>query len=742
MAPAADATATPAVTPDSTVSTGVAADAGPDYAGGPIDPNAKPGYVPPPPPPPVEVKVAPVATVPPPSSLRTLPAEAPVDNRSTQLAATDSRTAAQLATIKNLDSTAKSNTAQILALHEMSRDQAKAAQAKADVRLYNADDLGLAKNSLSAKQGIRFAADKTMTPEQAKVLAKNYETNLAQMSAKGQAIQKGEIVYFRSQPNGENANDHAAMLTGPDGKKVLVFFPNGQKLLGTKNGLDLMNHEVGHEGWKHLTEDQQKAFAQKFGWKLNQKTGEFTGDKSSFGFEEGRGVDEGFAEAQESLSKKDGRLTPEETQFLTGLNAAMSDTRIQEPEQWEAGFEGLSREDEAALKVMESPDKGRSGAALVIKRAETLETEARKGLDYYSRLTGHPDGAPVEDIKASLKEGEKRLGGGFWRDDDGGEIAVDEARLSKMERTDSNYPKLAGEIKDKKVLLAEYQEGLKYIDQYEDAVEAASDAISDPTDKDSIEELSRHEKAIKPLSEGRGSETEKIVEGGGGGGGGMGVSSGGGGGYGGMYGEPVRGYGDGYRGFAQNASYDVNLANDALTGVNSAIESVGGLMYTASGGSMDIFSSSYGGSYSLGIMSGMGETRAQQRKIDKMIQQLLQAIASGNSDAIGWLLILVAAQSKKTMLVAAYTIGKHLVAYEKQQRAINHKIAGLNPKGEHYQSNLTNLNSDMQMIASNRQMIVNSLREITSTNEELENIAKSYLDVRGPHIRGLSRWTA
>ncbi|MDO8643423.1 MAG: hypothetical protein Q7S00_00455, partial [bacterium] len=84
----------------------------------------------------------------------------------------------------------------------------------------------------------------------------------------------------------------------------------------------------------------------------------------------------------------------------------------------------------------------------------------------------------------------------------------------------------------------------------------------------------------------------------------------------------------------------------------------------------------------------------------------------------------------------------HLVTYERQQRDINRRIAGLNPKSERYQSSLTNLNSDMQLIAANRQMVVNSLREITTTNEELENIAKSYLDVIGPHKRGLSRWTA
>lgn len=128
---------------------------------------------------------------------------------------------------------------------------------------------------------------------------------------------------------------------------------------------------------------------------------------------------------------------------------------------------------------------------------------------------------------------------------------------------------------------------------------------------------------------------------------------------------------------------------------------------------------------------GTFQRRQDDRKLMMILQQLLFAIMSGNIDAISTALTFIARRGKQTLLEAAGRTIRAMMAFERQQRAINDQIAQLNPKelGTGYAGRLQNLTNDMNMYSANRQAIVNFLRDVKSMSDELENIAKSWQDV-------------
>lgn len=201
---------------------------------------------------------------------------------------------------------------------------------------------------------------------------------------------------------------------------------------------------------------------------------------------------------------------------------------------------------------------------------------------------------------------------------------------------------------------------------------------------------------------------------------------------------------------ADNWKQGLGLTNQTLQLATGLVDSVSNILSLASSGDYDLGSALLSNSLSFSIQDDIYSEQGKQRKLDKLIQQLLQKIQDiMNGKAVGdigsiiaYLLILVASQSKQTMLKVAHTLGKQLVEFEKQQRKLSKEIARQDPDSDKYQSNMMNLQSDQQMITSNRQMVVNGFREVLTTVEELESMAKSYLDVRGPHIRQMARWTA
>lgn len=145
---------------------------------------------------------------------------------------------------------------------------------------------------------------------------------------------------------------------------------------------------------------------------------------------------------------------------------------------------------------------------------------------------------------------------------------------------------------------------------------------------------------------------------------------------------------------------------------------------------------------SVGIQNNNWQLRSEEKRLEKALEKIILAIQSGNLDAISLALILIARKSKDTLRKAALTVIQAMKYYEQQQTVVNSQLEKLTGTETTYASQLQKFSSEMNIFSSNRQAAVSMLRDIKATSDELDNAAKSWLDVKGPHERALARWTA
>ena len=144
----------------------------------------------------------------------------------------------------------------------------------------------------------------------------------------------------------------------------------------------------------------------------------------------------------------------------------------------------------------------------------------------------------------------------------------------------------------------------------------------------------------------------------------------------------------------------------------------------------------------MGITSAYYNARSEDRRLKSQIDRILRAIENGNMDAIALALIMIARRNKESMRQAAVTVIKAMKHYDEQQEKINAELSGMVGDNSPDAAKLQLLSSEMNRFSTSRQAAVSILRDIRSANDELENMAKSWLDVNGPHQRALSRFTA
>lgn len=147
-------------------------------------------------------------------------------------------------------------------------------------------------------------------------------------------------------------------------------------------------------------------------------------------------------------------------------------------------------------------------------------------------------------------------------------------------------------------------------------------------------------------------------------------------------------------------------------------------------------------SVNMGITSAYYNARSENRKLKSQIDRILQAIENGNMDAIALALIMIARRNKESMRKAAVTVIKAMKHYDEQQEKINGELSKMVGDNTPDAAKMQLLSSEMNRFSSSRQAAVSILRDIRSANDELENMAKSWLDVNGPHQRALARFTA
>ncbi len=151
----------------------------------------------------------------------------------------------------------------------------------------------------------------------------------------------------------------------------------------------------------------------------------------------------------------------------------------------------------------------------------------------------------------------------------------------------------------------------------------------------------------------------------------------------------------------------------------------------------------FGGFGPMGMMGPVGQQdqREESRKITMLLQMLMHAIQAGNTDAIGTALTFIAMRGKKTLLQAAARTVRAMESFERQQQTINNQMANLNAEGNrNYQSQMMTLTNDMNVYSSNRQAIVNFLRDVKGMVDELDNMDKSWRDVAIRQQTSLTRF--
>lgn len=139
------------------------------------------------------------------------------------------------------------------------------------------------------------------------------------------------------------------------------------------------------------------------------------------------------------------------------------------------------------------------------------------------------------------------------------------------------------------------------------------------------------------------------------------------------------------------------------------------------------------------------DLKSQARKMEMMLEQLLHSLMGGNVDAISSILNLEAGRAKITLIGAAYMMVKAMKSYQTQQDetvAKMEKLVGDGMSAGNAQNQFQTMQNKMNEYSMTRQMIVNNLRDVKTMEEEIENQAKSYYDVKGQHLRGLSHWNA
>lgn len=178
-------------------------------------------------------------------------------------------------------------------------------------------------------------------------------------------------------------------------------------------------------------------------------------------------------------------------------------------------------------------------------------------------------------------------------------------------------------------------------------------------------------------------------------------------------------------------------------GFMGGASSVGGFGQGFGGGT------GFGGGIGFGnFLQTFGQTsdlKSQARKMEMMLDQLLHSLMCGNVDAISSILNLESGRAKITLIGAAYMMVKAMKSYQTQQDetvAKMEKLVGDGMSASNATSEFQTMQNKMNEYSMTRQMIVNNLRDVKTMEEEIENQAKSYYDVKGQHLRGLSHWNA
>ncbi|MBI2501068.1 MAG: hypothetical protein HYW02_06330 [Deltaproteobacteria bacterium] len=170
------------------------------------------------------------------------------------------------------------------------------------------------------------------------------------------------------------------------------------------------------------------------------------------------------------------------------------------------------------------------------------------------------------------------------------------------------------------------------------------------------------------------------------------------------------------------------------------IQGLGGNFQMGVGGGMADFGMAGG----IGGGSTLADTRAQNRKLEALINFLIAQILMGNIDAITSAMIAISRKSKQTLIRSSVSMLRAMQHYDKQQDALTDQFEKMQPKGNEsandFSRRSTALSLKLNGIAAARQMFMNQLRDVMTMTEEVGNVEKSLLDITGQFRRHYSRF--
>jgi len=144
---------------------------------------------------------------------------------------------------------------------------------------------------------------------------------------------------------------------------------------------------------------------------------------------------------------------------------------------------------------------------------------------------------------------------------------------------------------------------------------------------------------------------------------------------------------------------------------------------------------------SFGIQSQGGDYRQQARRLEGQLRMLIAMIMAGNTDAITTAMTVLSAQSKKTLIHASLHVIQAMRQYNNQMSQLSDQMGGVNMQAGQGQSQLAGLNSQFQMLSTDRQQAMNMLKDVMTGVEEIESANKSIQDTMLRSKARYAQWT-
>ncbi|MBI1910186.1 MAG: hypothetical protein HYS22_08470 [Deltaproteobacteria bacterium] len=187
--------------------------------------------------------------------------------------------------------------------------------------------------------------------------------------------------------------------------------------------------------------------------------------------------------------------------------------------------------------------------------------------------------------------------------------------------------------------------------------------------------------------------------------------------------EPIRGYGDGYRGFMQNGTYDVALGTELVNSVTNLMGSVG---YFASFFGFNLFGGGY--LYGFGDALDLNADRVSRRAIAMLIALLNQmARDSGDETTVDRMLAINNRGHAATMIAGEKALNRGRAAAQDKSRAVARAMGRIDLSKQENQARYRELESVQTLLNGNLQALASAVNlyqgEVRDAREDQRQLA-------------------